>query len=30
LEKAAQGEFGLKDDVHPLLSQGLEVPDEFK
>ena len=30
MEKAAQDEFGLKDGVHPLLSQGLEMPDEFQ
>src|SRR5712691_4808419 len=30
LEKAAQCEFRLKDRVHPLLSQGLKMPDEFE
>jgi len=30
LEKAAEGEFGLKEGVHPPISQGLEMPNDFK
>src|SRR5713226_6441395 len=30
LEKATSCECGLKDGVHPLLSQGLEMPDELE
>ena len=30
VKKAAQGEFGLKDGLHPPLSQGLEMPYEFQ
>jgi hypothetical protein len=30
LEKAVQDELGLKDGVHPPISQGLEMPDEFE
>jgi hypothetical protein len=30
LEKAAQDKLGLKDGVHPPISQGLEMPDEFE
>src|SRR5215475_9141153 len=30
LEKTAQGEFRLKDGVHPSLSRGLEMPDNFE
>ena len=30
LEKAAQDELGLKDGVHPPISPGLEMPDEFE
>jgi hypothetical protein len=30
LEQAAQDELGLKDGLHPRLSSGLEMPDEFE
>ena len=30
LEKSAQGELGLKEGMHPPISQGLEMPDEFE
>src|SRR5262245_33617169 len=30
LEKAVQDELGLKDDLHPPISQGLEMPDQFE
>jgi hypothetical protein len=30
LEKAAQDKLRLKDSVHPPISQGLEMPDEFQ
>jgi hypothetical protein len=30
LEKSAQGELGLKEGMHPPISQGLARPDEFE
>ena len=30
MEKAAQDKLGLKDGVHPPISQSLEMPDEFE